>query len=103
MTPSAGITELINEARRHAIDAIGAVEATQVNLELLSTMIWGAIMTQVVLGRWAEWGVTEVAEMTSLVVKARLHDTAYKAPIIVDYDFKNTKLRLLQVKSAVIL
>ncbi len=100
MTPSPGVTSLLNQARASALEKCSGQPATLQSLAELSGTIRMIVLRQVYAGLWTEHGVADPAGLAGLRVAVTFGNVLVgEPPLRVDYDFSRTAMPLLVVRS----
>ena len=98
-TPTPAISELLMCAQEQALKTHGGgEEATPAALKHFASGVRFAVLQQVALGLWEQFGVVEYSHISGLRISARLGNTLIgEPPIVVEYDFMKTRLPALIV------
>lgn len=97
MTPTPGITALLRHARLTAIEQHSGEPASFYMLAQLAASIRDVVISQVLVGLWKDFGVTEREHIENLHVECVLRVRAQK--IDIEWDFSKTRLPNLVVES----
>lgn len=104
MTPTPGITALLRQAEKTALEKMSGQPVTTGpggTLEQLGEIIHTIIMGQILAGLWDDQGVHEFHQMVNLRVAVVFGNPLVgEPPLKVEYDFARTTLPTLVVKRA---